>query len=110
MADQKPELKKADVDAIKRWVEEKAPGAIVCTVCGENSWLVGEHLVAPPIHAQGLLLGGTSYPQAMLICVNCAHTVYFNAVIMGLLKEKEEPGESEEASDTNKEDQDGEAK
>lgn len=31
------------------------------------------------------MLGGVGYPQVMLLCKTCAHTMFFNAVIMGLV-------------------------
>lgn len=80
-------------EKIVAWLKARnAPRA--CSVCGHNNWTVADHLVAPPIFRPNVIsLGGPAYPQAMLICANCAHTIYFNAVVMGVVTEPEKPSE-----------------
>ncbi len=58
-----------------------------CPICGNPNWLVGDHLVQPVTlgPGSGLMLGGIGYPQVMLISVGCGHTLFFNAVMMGIL-------------------------
>ncbi len=65
-----------------------------CPSCGEGPWIVPEHLVQPVTLGadQSLVLGGPGYPQVMLLCRTCGHTLFFNAVVMGLIK----PGSSSE--------------
>jgi len=47
------------------------------------------------------MFGGPAYPQAMLMCTICAHTVYFNAVVMGILQS--EPAKEPSPADPPKE-------
>lgn len=51
--------------------------------------MMTEHLVTPVVLSvgsagYGMNLGGTIYPQIQVICTNCGHTQYFNAIIMGI--------------------------
>lgn len=55
-----------------------------CPICGDDHWAVGDHIVQP-IRFGPMAFGGPSYPQVMLISNKCGYTLYFNAVIMGLL-------------------------
>ena len=103
MADQNPHELSAEKYALARdWLVNKGVMR-ACTVCGENSWQLAKHAIWPNIYGErGPLIGGTSYPQIMLICNNCAHTVYFNAVLMGLfsddLRKAEKKSEDAERS------------
>ena len=68
----------------EKWVLERSP-KLKCPCCGKSNFTVGEHLVSPPtVGRDGVQLGGVAYPNAMLICTNCAHTLFFNAVVIGL--------------------------
>lgn len=79
---------------VLNWFRSKN-GPRPCSVCGDNNWTLGAHLVVPNTWAGGAIsMGGMSYPQVMLICRNCGHTNFFNAVIVGALensKPKETP-------------------
>ncbi len=67
---------------------------------------MADHLVAPTIYRQGgLFWGGQAYPTVMIVCRNCGHTVYLNAVVMGLIQPKKKTGVEEESKE--KEDTDG---
>ena len=82
---QDKELNQEDIAIIKRWMGEKWKDA-KCSICKVNSWHIGAHMVAAPISPKsgGMIIGEDVYPQIMMICTNCAHTVYFNAVILGV--------------------------
>jgi hypothetical protein len=58
-----------------------------CPICGSPNWTVADHLVQPFTLGPnaGPMLGGVGYPQVMLISVGCGHTLFFNAVMMGIL-------------------------
>jgi hypothetical protein len=70
------------------WLNSKWPATQrLCEVCGISSWTIAEDLVMPmPFVGGGLVVGGISYPQVMVICNNCGNTKYFNTVIMGVEK------------------------
>jgi hypothetical protein len=88
VADDPAALTQEQKDRIVAWLKARgAPRA--CAACGHNNWTMANHLVSPPLHrvsgGGGFMFGGPAYPQAMVICANCGHTVYFNTVVMGIL-------------------------
>jgi hypothetical protein len=59
-----------------------------CPICGNSHWLIADHLVQPLTlgpNASIQLGGAAGYPQVMLISVGCGHTLFFNAVMLGVL-------------------------
>lgn len=64
---------------VRRWLEKRGADSN-CSVCGENDWLLGE---LSEIVVQGLRR--SIYPVLPIFCGNCAHTVFFNALMMGLV-------------------------
>ena len=86
MADKEHELTEEERRTAIEWLTERASGGPKCVVCGNNTWTLGRHFVATPIHTrQHLQLGGPTYPHIVIICGNCGHTLFFNAVRMGFL-------------------------
>ena len=82
---------------IQDWLKENWKGASNCSVCLANSWNIAGHLVTPTILVEGgMSIGGSYYPQVMSICSNCGHTVYFNAMVMGIIKAKDKDKEQSE--------------
>ena len=68
-----------------------------CPVCKENDWWIGEHFLLGLIHIPDkIAFGGPSYPQAFIVCNNCAYTRTFMAVQIGLIKNSSEVGEEDE--------------
>lgn len=62
----------------------KAPGAGKCARCGNNLTLADD-AITPAIWNGAAVIGGYTYPQAMLVCENCGDTSYFNLVTLGIL-------------------------
>ena len=49
---------------------------------------MGHHLISGVVFANGgVHLGGTIYPQAIIVCDNCAYVRYFMAVPIGLTED-----------------------
>ncbi|MFM2301650.1 MAG: hypothetical protein RLZZ84_1386 [Pseudomonadota bacterium] len=66
-------------------INDRVPNAAHCRSCGKNQVSIAPHAVSPLIvHNGGTTLGGTTYPQIMLICGHCGETRYHNAVILGI--------------------------
>lgn len=79
MSEDNGTLTQDQIGKIKKWLDDKAANAN-CTTCGENDWLVAEHLIAGIRFADGgVRLGGAVYPQIALICSNCSFVRYFMA-------------------------------
>ncbi|MEN9717231.1 MAG: hypothetical protein RIQ99_109 [Pseudomonadota bacterium] len=54
-----------------------------CRSCERDGVTIAPHMVSPLlIHDGGTLLGGTTYPQIMLICGYCGETRYHNVVAL----------------------------
>ena len=77
-------LSKEQKDKFKQWLDSK--GKIgVCPVCESNKWFMGDHLTSGVLFADGgTHLGGPVYPQAMIVCENCAYVRHFMAIPIGL--------------------------
>ncbi len=95
--DQSGNLSESEKKKAQDWLRERMPAALTCSVCNTQNWILADHVVAPPIFGRGLVLGGTAYPHVMLICRQCGHTVFFNAVMMGLVEKRREKAEEPEA-------------
>jgi hypothetical protein len=86
MPDEQGKLTEAEKDQAIKLITTKGSRAPVCSICGTNGWQLADHLVQPISQGTGgLFFGGTAYPQVMLICRKCSHTVFFNAVALGLI-------------------------
>jgi hypothetical protein len=80
---------KAATKIQKLWVGS----AKSCPVYGSINWIVADHLVLPmtliPPYT-GINIGGIGYPQLMLVSKECGYTLFFNAVILGVLPSSDE--------------------
>ena len=82
------QLAQDELDKIVAWLTEKIPQPHLCPSCRHNNWDVGQFLIQPTTLGAGgnILLGGIGYPQVLLTCTNCGHTLMYNSVLMGLSK------------------------
>ena len=75
----------AKIEKIVAQLSTRAPNSGACQVCKNGRYTIAPHLVTPLINQEeGLLMGGPSYPQVMLICGNCGHTRYHNVIALGV--------------------------
>jgi hypothetical protein len=85
MPDLQGKLSQPEIDKALAWIRGHMNGNIICAVCKTNNWTLGDHTVAPPTWGGAPIIGvGTAYPQVMLSCNKCSHTIYFGAVSIGL--------------------------
>lgn len=77
------------IGKVNAWIADKLGGqARDCSTCGKNDWVLLDHLVAP-VHTNGsttYLTGGGTYPMFMLVCTNCGHTQFINAIAAGVVE------------------------
>ena len=86
MPDSSGRLTQEDQDAVQQWLATNWHRNQRCPISGHNNWFTAEHIVQPTATTGGsVVLGGTGYPQVMVICQGCGYTMYFNAVVIGLL-------------------------
>lgn len=78
---------------ITEWLDGNANGPQPCPVCGSQNWIIADDLVTPArISLEGAMqIGGTMYPQVMVVCGQCAYTRFFNAALMGVVADKPPP-------------------
>ena len=85
----KNKLSKEQKQQFMDWLAAHLKGNPNCSICQANTWLVSDHILSPPI----MILEGrekdsrnTIYPQVLLVCDNCGHTLYFNAFRVGVFE------------------------
>ncbi|MGE0284506.1 MAG: hypothetical protein AB7F09_26625 [Parvibaculaceae bacterium] len=104
MADEKENLKLSgeQKEKAQAWLKERAP-SMACTTCRSSQFQMADHLVSPvilnPGSGGGYVLGGSTYPQIMLVCMNCGTSVYVNAIVAGVRVRKEPPEKEEVTTD-----------
>jgi hypothetical protein len=92
-------LTDADVLVVASWLMNHATGGKdwdECPFCRQKKLEIGQHLIhlqifVPP-HKDGAVIGTSpfiSYPQVQVVCENCGHTLFFSAVMAGLLPKRE---------------------
>ena len=80
------ELTSEDQEKIKKWLEQKSSSGLRCFVCGHQRWSIG-NLAAMTVSVDtqtGRMHYMQGYPLVALLCDNCAHTIWFNANLIGL--------------------------
>jgi len=82
-------LSVSQMDAIKDWLTEKEKKDASCEICGNETWIIQEHLVAPLIFGKSYTFGNRAYPHAIIVCSKCGNTKFINAAMMGILKQSE---------------------
>ncbi len=89
MADDVITLTEEEKASVIAWVDNHRNGEdIICPICKKKEWFVADNIVVPMTsNKKGeALLGGSLYPQVMLISNWCGHTIFLNAVAIGIVK------------------------
>lgn len=72
------------------WINSKTTLIGKCPVCAERRWtLLDDILEVRPFNGGGLVVGGATYPHVGLMCTNCGNTQFINAVVSGIISERE---------------------
>jgi len=66
------------------WIRRNWSKPTECPICGSDDWGIGDQIV----EIRSSLPGGSIYPQFFVYCQKCAYTIFFNAVIAGLVEVK----------------------
>ena len=71
----------SQIDKMNVWLRTHAYSK-PCPYCGGTQFSTGE-IVAAPIYSHGnVSIGGPTMPMAQLVCNNCAHVIFFAAVLI----------------------------
>ena len=85
MPDGSGRLTEEDHEKIRNWWTGRWKAPVVCPVCKTSGWTVATHVVvvhrAAPDH---LVQGSPAYPFFLVTCNTCTHTMFFNAVAVGV--------------------------
>jgi hypothetical protein len=61
----------------------------VCGVCGSTNWAVTDRIFQlMEFHEGALVVGGQVVPLINVHCSSCGHTLFFNAILLGLVTSK----------------------
>jgi predicted nucleic-acid-binding Zn-ribbon protein len=82
---------KIDFEKAYAWLTTHWQGDWLCPICGQDDWLVHDEAVEVRAFGQGRLAAkGSIFPLLTVLCSNCGHTLFFNALIAGLVEPPEE--------------------
>jgi hypothetical protein len=85
MPDATGALTPTDNDTIQRWWDQHWKAPVICPVCKTTDWTIAPHVVNFQRHADDASVPNTtSYPHIVVTCKNCAHSMLFNAVQIGV--------------------------
>lgn len=86
---QKRAAETGEVDNVlaNKWFVDHWPQPRTCPVCKQNDWGLNPVFGHVSIGALGAQLRTRTVPMVMVTCRICGHTLFFNAVLMGLLQE-----------------------
>jgi hypothetical protein len=85
MPDEYGRLVEADNDLIERWWGQHSKDSVICPVCKTTDWKIAGHLVNIQSDAADANASNTpTYPYIIVICKLCAHSMFFNAVQIGI--------------------------
>jgi predicted nucleic-acid-binding Zn-ribbon protein len=78
-------LNPEDNAKIQKWWSGHWKGTVVCPVCKTTEWTQAPHVVNIQRHAVDANAPSTiSYPHIVVTCKSCAHSMFFNAVQIGV--------------------------
>src|SRR6266581_6496898 len=75
-----------DNEKIQSWWRLNWRDPVVCPVCKTSDWGLGSHVVN--VHRYALDASAPSqatYPHILVACKRCSHTMFFNAVSIGIV-------------------------
>lgn len=87
----KMKLTDEQINTIISKLNSASPQGIICPVCGNKRWTINNIVVESREFQHGdFILGGKSalVPFVNMTCEQCAHTLFFNAIQMGVINEE----------------------
>ena len=85
MPDANGRLTPEDIQKVAAWWQQHWKAPVVCPVCKTSEWSTAAHVVNVPRHAADAYApNAVTYPQIAVGCNACGHTMFFNAVKMGI--------------------------
>lgn len=92
------DVKKKIQENLNKKLQEKGKN-LVCSACGNNNFILADGFTNDLLQekmAGGLVIGGPSIPQIVVVCSHCGHVMKFSAGILGLLPDQEGDGTTDD--------------
>ena len=78
---------KLDLEKALEWVDSHWKGNKLCGVCGNTDWGIIDEVVEVRAYNGGrTVIGGSIFPHLAVICNICGNTLFFNAILAGLVE------------------------
>ncbi len=78
-------LSQQDADKVQRWFTQKICGYPRCPICGSSRWTLHDEMAGfSTVDKQGNVELAARAPMVVFVCDQCAHTVTFSAMHIGL--------------------------
>jgi hypothetical protein len=87
-------MDKAKVDQFIKWLKEKWSNGQKCPICLHDDWFVGDQLFELKENEPEIPQTPSIMPVASVICKNCGHTVFFNALHIKLMDIPKQGGQN----------------
>lgn len=81
---------KTDFSKAIDWIRKNWTKPAICPICSNDEWGIGDTLV----EIKSSMPNSPIYPHLIVYCQRCGYTIFFNAVLSGIIKNK--IGESEQ--------------
>lgn len=81
---------KLDLEKAEEWLKAHWKGDRACPICGNSSWSGNDRAMEIRSFDSGrLAAAGPVIPLLTLTCATCGHTLFFNAILAGLVERPE---------------------
>lgn len=82
-------LSESQKEEFGNWLHSRTQLIGKCAICGERKWVVLDNLLeVKPFPDESMWGTGPVYTYVGLMCSNCGNTHFLNAVLSGVLKDK----------------------
>ena len=81
---------KLDLEKAETWLNEHWKGDRVCPICGNTHWWGSDQAMEIRSFDEGRVGGsGIVVPLLAITCSTCGNTLFFNAILAGLVEQPE---------------------
>ena len=81
---------KFDLSKAVAWLDQHWKGDWICSICGHSDWVGEDQAMELRPFNEGRLAGtGPVIPLLVITCSTCGNTLFFNAILGGLVEKPE---------------------
>lgn len=83
-------------EKVLKSLTQKWPEPRVCSVCHQQQWNVSDKVFEiREFHGGSLVVGGPVVPVIAATCTNCGNTLFFNAILLGVVRSERKEATNE---------------